>query len=113
MQVKTKPRRTIMTRIFVSLAVVVGLAASAFFTSARSGFDFPNNSEVRFAEDGAFRDGLYLGKLAARSHRVQRPAIGRWSSDQDRASFAAGYRLGYEQNRILRGTNSTVAESAE
>jgi hypothetical protein len=50
---------------------------------------------VRFATDGAFRDGLYLGKLAAQSGAASHPAIGRWSREQDRSSFVAGYRQGY------------------
>ncbi len=105
-----------MTKTIVSLAVALtlsALSASAFLTHvsdahASDGLNFTNSSEARFAEDGAFRDGLYLGKLAAQSRRVQRPAIGRWSSDQDRASFATGYRLGYEQNKILTGANAAA-----
>jgi hypothetical protein len=40
---------------------------------------------------------MYLGKLAAESGRPLRPAIGRWSTDQDRATFTAGYRRGYNE----------------
>jgi hypothetical protein len=101
-----------MSKTIVSLAVALGLSASAFFAHANNSL-FTDNSEVRFAGDGAFRDGLYLGKLAARSRQVQRPAIGRWSSDQDRAGFTAGYRLGYEHNSILTGANPAAARSAE
>jgi hypothetical protein len=53
------------------------------------------NVEASFAADGAFRDGLYLGKLTADSGQPFRPGIGRWSSEQDRAMFSAGYRRGY------------------
>ena len=49
----------------------------------------------KLANDGAFRDGVYLGELARREHRQMRPPIGRWSTEKDRASFAAGYRLGF------------------
>jgi hypothetical protein len=100
-----------MTKTIVSLAVALALSAGAFCAHPDSSA-LTDNSEVRFAEDGAFRDGLYLGKLAAQGRQVQRPAIGRWSSDQDRASFTAGYRLGYEQNRIRTGANSAAAQSA-
>ena len=51
--------------------------------------------DVELANDAAFRDGLYLGKLARRAHRQVRPPIGRWSTAKDRASFAAGYRQGF------------------
>jgi len=53
------------------------------------------SAEARYASDGAFRDGLYLGKLTAERGQPLRPAIGRWSTDQDRARFTAGYRRGY------------------
>jgi hypothetical protein len=49
----------------------------------------------QLANDGAFRDGLYLGKLARAANRQMRPPIGRWSTEKDRASFAAGYRQGF------------------
>ncbi len=97
-----------MSKTIVNLAVLLTLStlsASAFLTHtsdahASNRMNFTNNSEIRFAEDGAFRDGLYLGKLAAQGRRAQRPAIGRWSSDRDRERFVAGYRLGYEENKL-------------
>jgi hypothetical protein len=62
------------------------------------------SAEKALASDGAFRDGLYLGKLAAESGRPPRAAIGRWSTDQDRSAFSAGYRRGYADT--LASTNS-------
>jgi hypothetical protein len=47
------------------------------------------------AADAAFRDGLYLGKLARTAKTSMRPPIGRWSTEKDRASFVAGYRQGW------------------
>jgi hypothetical protein len=61
--------------------------------AARSG----TSAEVNFATDGAFRDGLYMGKLAAQRGEVRHPAVDRWSADRDRRMFAAGYRRGYDQ----------------
>jgi len=52
-------------------------------------------AESQLALDGAFRDGLYIGQLTARSGRPERPPVGRWSDDSDRASFLAGYERGY------------------
>lgn len=103
-----------MNKTIVSLAVasiLSTLSASAFLTHSSRTLNRNDNPEIRFAEDGAFRDGLYLGRLAAQSHRAQRPAIGRWSNDQDRTSFSAGYRLGYEQNRMR--ADSAAEQSAE
>ena len=52
-------------------------------------------AEVQFAADAPFRDGLYVGRLAAESGRPEHPTAGRWSSQHDRASFVAGYQRGY------------------
>jgi hypothetical protein len=51
--------------------------------------------DARRAGDGAFRDGLYLGKLDRTAKNPMHPAVGRWSTEKDRESFAAGYRQGY------------------
>jgi hypothetical protein len=52
--------------------------------------------------DGAFRDGLYLGGLAAESNQQPRPEVGGWSTDQDRATITAGYRRG-DNEALARG----------
>jgi hypothetical protein len=51
--------------------------------------------DVQMAADAAFRDGLYLGKLARTAKTPMHPPVGRWSTEKDRASFVAGYRQGY------------------
>ena len=48
--------------------------------------------------DGAFRDGLYLGKLTARDGNEQHIASGRWSTVKDRSSFIDGYHRAYAEN---------------
>lgn len=53
------------------------------------------SADVQLTNDAAFRDGLYLGKLARAEKRQVRPPIGRWSTEKDRAAFAAGYRQGF------------------
>ena len=47
--------------------------------------------------DGAFRDGLYLGRLAAEGGSEPHVAIGRWATAEDRSSFTAGYHRGYSE----------------
>lgn len=54
------------------------------------------SADVQLVNDAAFRDGLYLGGLARAENRPMRPPIGRWSTEKDRNSFAAGYRQGFE-----------------
>jgi len=56
------------------------------------------NDSTRLATDGAFRNGLYLGRFSAQHKLPRRPTIGRWSSLQDRSSFLAGYSRGYDRS---------------
>jgi hypothetical protein len=49
------------------------------------------------ASDGAFRDGLYLGKLSAERGAQPHVATGRWATAQDRHSFTEGYQRGYNE----------------
>ena len=79
-----------------ALAIAVSLGSTAMLTNSNRTVASSVSAEANWAADGAFRDGLYLGKLAAGRGQTQRPAIGRWSTDRDRSMFAAGYRRGYE-----------------
>jgi hypothetical protein len=77
------------------LAIAVSLGTTAMLASSRHVIDPDPSAEARLAADGAFRDGLYVGKLAAESGQTFRPGIGRWSTERDRNTFLAGYRRGY------------------
>lgn len=57
------------------------------------------SADVQLTNDAAFRDGLYLGRLAHAENRPMRPPIGRWSTEKDRNSFAAGYRQGFKEGQ--------------
>ena len=58
----------------------------------------PNaNGNVAQITDGAFRDGLYLGRLAAEGGSEPHVAVGRWATAEDRSSFTAGYHRGYSE----------------
>jgi len=71
----------------------------------------PNqNAEARLAADGAYRDGLYLGRLAAQNGRTQQPSTGRWSTKRDRASFTAGYQRGYNDVLASAAINNPRTE---
>jgi len=67
-----------------------GLLASSSRTAQRN-----LGADAALATDGAFRDGLFVGKLTAENGRRLHPLTGRWSNQKDRASFAAGYQQGY------------------
>jgi hypothetical protein len=60
------------------------------------------SADVRLTNDAAYRDGLYLGKLAHEAKRQVHPPIGRWSTEKDRASFTAGYREGFGEELSRR-----------
>jgi hypothetical protein len=53
------------------------------------------------ANGAAFRDGLFQGKLAVQHGAAKNPATGRWNSEADRASFAAGYQQGFDEPLIV------------
>jgi hypothetical protein len=106
---KTNKRRSPMTNIFTYAAIVLGLSATATVAFSNRNMQLSPTAEAHYATDGAFRDGLYLGKLAAESGHVQLPAIGRWSTEQDRAMFIVGYERGYDQ--ILPGETGNHAQS--
>jgi hypothetical protein len=79
------------------LALAVLLGTPALFGNSHRAVTAHEKAEAILATDGAFRDGLYVGRLSAEWGRAPRPTIGRWSSERDRASFVEGYRRGYQQ----------------
>ena len=78
-----------------ALVITASMGASAMLGNLKRVPSPDLSAESRLAANGAFRDGLYLGKLAAENGQPRRLAVGRWSTDQDRASFTAGYERGY------------------
>jgi hypothetical protein len=87
-----------MEKLFIfALAIAVSLGTTAMLAnSARVGTK-PPTIDALLANDAAYRDGLFVGKLAARQGRTMRPLIGRWSSQKDRVSFVMGYERGYNE----------------
>jgi len=77
---------------FLTVLLASGLALTG---AIAIGNHKPQRSlEVQMATNGAFRDGLFVGRWDAEQGRSGPAPIGRWSSEQDRESFAAGYRRG-------------------
>lgn len=92
-----------------ALALAVCLGTTAML--ANGGRATPQSADAQMASDGAFRDGLYVGRLAAENGRPLHPQIGRWSSERDRTSFAAGYRRGYGE--ILANSAASTNDRVE
>jgi hypothetical protein len=87
-----------MTRFLTYAAIVICLGTTAMLANSKRTINSNASVDAQLDADGAFRDGLYLGRLAAESTQQQpRPEVGRWSTDQDRAAFTAGYRRGYNE----------------
>src|SRR5690349_1072911 len=70
-----------------------------------------DQADPAYALNGAFRDGLYLGKLAASAGERSHAAVGRWATSEDRASFSDGYSVGYEE--ILANRAATASPSGQ
>jgi hypothetical protein len=88
-----------MSKLFVSaLAIALALGTTAMLANTKITINANPGEQARLDSDGAFRDGLYLGKLAAESGQPLRPAVGRWSTEQDRSMFTAGYKRGYSES---------------
>jgi len=85
-------------KIAFTYALAIGFLGTGAMLVQRDVAARPGQSiDAQRAVDAAFRDGLYLGKLARSADSPKQPPIGRWSTEKDRASFAAGYRQGYNE----------------
>jgi hypothetical protein len=77
--------------IAFALALCVGIAAVAWSSSQGPQGSSASTQEV----SAAFRDGLYSGRRDAQRGVAPHVSTGRWSAQDDRESFAAGYQKGY------------------
>jgi hypothetical protein len=78
----------------LALLLAMGFVGSAMVVQRAGTIQDP---AAQTANDAAYRDGLYVGRLAHAAKREMRPPVGRWSSEKDRASFAAGYREAFAE----------------
>jgi len=53
----------------------------------------------------AYRDGLYVGKLAAQRGGQRLAPVGRWSTQNDREAFLAGYEQSNAEIAEATGNN--------
>jgi hypothetical protein len=87
------------------------MAAIAIGTISMLRIDQRNHLSTPIAArstDGAFRDGLYLGQLAAERGSESHIAVGRWATPDDRSSFTVGYQQGY--NEFLASRVASVSQ---
>jgi hypothetical protein len=93
-----------MRRLFLFAIALTLWAGVAFMLSSAARQDsfpkLPDNNQVQTR--AAFRDGLYLGALAAQRGEEPHVSEGRWSNQADRTLFTAGYALGYDEGIAVR-----------
>ena len=82
----------------LALALTLGMGTASMLNTD----DYASNQAVAQNSDAAFRDGLYLGRLAAECGAEPHVARGRWATLGDRALFSAGYQEGYSGSLASR-----------
>lgn len=102
-----------MKRLASYAIAIVVLATTALLATNGRTINLSESSEAQFAADGAFRDGLHLGRFAAEQGQPSRACSGRWSAKQDRSMFTAGYQRGYSESLARAETISQRAQPAE
>jgi hypothetical protein len=89
-----------MLRLLTCVLAVGCVGTSAMLVQRDMGTRHSQSFDARQAADGAFRDGLYLGKLDRTAKNPMHPAVGRWATEKDRELFVAGYRQGYNEQNV-------------
>jgi len=91
-----------MQKLLAYVLAMGSVGTSAMLVQRDATLRHRQNVDRQLANDAAFRDGIYLGKLARAANRRTRPPIGRWNTEKDRSSFAAGYRQGFGEELSRR-----------
>jgi hypothetical protein len=93
-----------MRKLFLFAIALTLWAGVAFMLPSTARQDsFPklhDNNPVQTR--AAFRDGLYLGGLAAQRGEEPNISEGHWSNPADRTLFTAGYAQGYDEGIAVR-----------
>jgi hypothetical protein len=88
-----------MQRLSLYAGLLALFAGSAVMLQHNTMTGMPTMSDkAGLNSNAAYRDGLYLGGLAAKGGSPGRVAIGRWAAESDRALFRAGFRRGYDES---------------
>jgi hypothetical protein len=85
------------TLFLLAVGTALGMGTAAMLGTDHHSHFVDSSATVVQNNDAAFRDGFFLGRIAAEAGAVPYIAIGRWSTPEDRASFTAGYHQGYKE----------------
>ncbi len=92
-----------------TIVIALCLSAAAMIQSGHRSNASQNSSvEARQVTSGPFRDGLYIGKLAAERGGESHISSGRWATEANRASFKAGFQQGYQDGLVLRASKGAA-----
>ena len=94
-----------------SLLALVAVLSVGVGLMARSSHIVRKASNIKQA-DAAYQDGAYLAKIDVEHGRKAHFSSGRWSTDQDRASFIAGYQHSYKKLMEASKLELSVSELA-
>jgi hypothetical protein len=81
------------------LVFALSAGSAALVRSAMRAQPLHSNAGALRQNDAAFRDGSFLGQLAARNGDAPHMAFGRWATEEDRSAFREGYERGYGKLR--------------
>lgn len=98
--------------LFASV-IALGMGTASMLRGDRPVAYFSANDSLAQTTNGAFRDGLYLGRLVAEHGIAPRVARGRWSTAENRASFTAAYERGYKELLASRAMSGKAVRQAE
>jgi hypothetical protein len=103
-------RRMKMTRILsITFALMLGAAVIAVSKTHASVAIHATDQQVT---NGAFRDGVYLGRLDAANGTPAHVAAGRWAHPTDRKAFSTGYQQGYAAASHDKNVGSPIAAAS-
>ena len=94
----------------VTIVIALCLGAAVAMIQSGRGSDGWQSSSIQTvrATSAPYRDGLYLGKLAAARGGESQISTGRWTTEADRASFKAGFQQGYDAGLVLRASKGSA-----
>jgi hypothetical protein len=82
---------------YVVIVTILAFLATAATTGVQSAGVGVSASH---SQDGAYCDGLFLGRYDHTRHLPHHVSSGRWNTASGRRSFLAGYEQGYSENSL-------------
>lgn len=95
-----------------SVVVLASVLCVGLGLVAASGHRLGSALDVKQA-DAAYRDGVYQARMDVAGGRRAHLASGRWATDQDRATFIAGYERAYKALTEARAGKTTESSPVE